>query len=65
MSRQAAVPLPPLKGNPKPYRRRVLVSQEELARDAGVQPETLRSIVKALEDMIANDRAEGVTYYLG
>ena len=62
MSRQAAASLPPLRGNPKPYRRRVVVSQEELAQAAGVQAETLRAIVSELEDMIRQDRVKGVIY---
>ena len=64
MSRQAAVSVPPLKGNPKPYRRRVAVSQEELARAAGIQPHSLRTLISELEAMIAKDKSEGVTYYL-
>ena len=61
LSRLATASLPPLKGNPKPYRRRVVVSQEDLAQAAGVRAETLREIISELEDMIAKDRAEGVT----
>ena len=59
--------IPVIKARPKgkPYRSRVVVSQEDLARAAGVRAETLREIVSVLEGMIAKDRAEGVTYYLG
>ena len=56
-----AASLPALKGNPKPYRKRLVVSQETLAWAAGIDAKTLRGIITALEAMIAKDRAEGVT----
>ena len=62
MSRQAAASLPPLKGDPKPYRKRLAVSQEELAAAAGIHEQTLRDLVAVLEEMIAKDKAEGVIY---
>ena len=60
MSRQAAASLPPLKGDPRPYRKRLCVSQETLAWAAGIDAKTLRGIISELEAMVAKDRAEGV-----
>ena len=65
MSRQAATALPPLKGDSRPYRKRLTISQEELAAAAGIHEQTLRDLVAVLEEMIAKDRAEGVIAYLG
>jgi transcriptional regulator with XRE-family HTH domain len=64
LSRQSTASLPALKGDPRPYRKRLTISQEELAAAAGVHEQTLRELVSCLEEMIAKDRAEGVTKYL-
>lgn len=60
MSHQAAASLPPLKGDSRPYRKRLVVSQETLAWAAGIDAKTLRGIISELEAMVAKDRADGV-----
>lgn len=65
MSRQSTTSLPPLKGDCRPYRKRLTISQEELAAAAGIHEQTLRDLVAVLEEMIAKDKAEGVIAYLG